>query len=73
MEYKQNIAGLELVPSGGGCFEIDVDGKQIYSKLETGSFPDEEQILSCLDDHRENRSRYSLHPWHHQVAAVCES
>ena len=48
MEYKQNIAGLELVPSGGGCFEIDVDGKQIYSKLETGSFPDEEQILKLL-------------------------
>jgi selenoprotein W-related protein len=34
-----------LVPSGGGCFEIDVDGERIYSKLETGAFPDERRVL----------------------------
>jgi selenoprotein W-related protein len=47
-EYKQKIATLELVPSGGGCFEIDVDGKRIYSKLETESFPDEDEIVKQL-------------------------
>jgi selenoprotein W-related protein len=47
-EYKQKIATLELVPSGGGCFEIDVDGKRIYSKLETESFPDEDEIVKEL-------------------------
>ena len=48
VEYKQKIAALELVPAGGGCFEIDVDGKRIYSKLETESFPDEEEIVKLL-------------------------
>ena len=47
---KRDIAGLELVPSKGGCFEVDViaDGKdteRIYSKLATGQFPDESDIL----------------------------
>ena len=48
VEYKQKIATLELVPLGGGCFEIDVDGKRIYSKLETESFPDEDEIVKRL-------------------------
>ena len=48
VDFKQKIAALELVPAAGGCFEIDVDGKRIYSKLETDSFPDEEEILKQL-------------------------
>ena len=42
---KRNVASLELVPSKGGCFEVDVDGERIYSKLATGEFPDESDIL----------------------------
>jgi selenoprotein W-related protein len=33
------------VPSDGGRFEISIDGEQIYSKLESGQFPDEEKIV----------------------------
>jgi selenoprotein W-related protein len=44
-EYKQKIAGFELQPSQGGCFELQVDGNLIYSKLETGQFPDEELMV----------------------------
>jgi len=44
-EFKQEIKGLELEPSGGGCFEVTVDGQLIYSKLQTGSFPDEDQLV----------------------------
>ena len=36
---------LELEPSGGGCFEVSVDGREIWSKLRTGKFPDEEEML----------------------------
>jgi selenoprotein W-related protein len=36
---------LELEPSGGGCFEVHVDGREIWSKLRTGAFPDEEEML----------------------------
>jgi selenoprotein W-related protein len=44
--FKQRISGLELVPKGGGCFEVEVDGDLIYSKLKEGRFPEETQIIS---------------------------
>jgi len=43
--YKQKIQSLELVPSGGGCFELSANGDLIYSKLQTGEFPDENQLV----------------------------
>jgi selT/selW/selH-like putative selenoprotein len=33
------------VPGGGGRFEVFVDGKRIWSKLESGEFPDFEAML----------------------------
>ncbi len=47
--FKQRIASLEMVPSGGGRFEIDVDGQSVYSKAETGQFPDESEIVDALE------------------------
>lgn len=44
--YKQKITGLELEPAGGGCFELTVGGDLVYSKLETGSFPDEDALVT---------------------------
>lgn len=29
-----------MIPGDGGRFEITVDGEKVYSKLETGEFPD---------------------------------
>jgi len=46
--YKQKIRDLKLIPSGGGCFEITVDGEKIYSKLETGKFPDEQWAIDAV-------------------------
>lgn len=45
-EYKQKLESMELQPSSGGCFELEVDGKRIYSKLETGQFPDEDEMVA---------------------------
>ena len=45
MNLKQGIQTLELEPGRGGCFEVFVDGQRIYSKLETGEFPEEDTIL----------------------------
>lgn len=42
---KTDLALLELEPAGGGCFEVFVDGEEIYSKLATGEFPEESEIL----------------------------
>ena len=44
MRFKQQIASLELIPGGGGCFEIELEGQLVYSKLKNGSFPDEVAI-----------------------------
>ena len=36
------------MPSGGGCFELTVNGELIYSKLKTKQFPDEQWVLETL-------------------------
>jgi selenoprotein W-related protein len=46
--FKQQITGLKLVPAGGGCFELTADGALLYSKLQTGEFPDEQAILDLV-------------------------
>jgi selenoprotein W-related protein len=45
---KQKITSLELQPSSGGCFEVTVDGNLIYSKLETGEFPNEQSVTDQI-------------------------
>jgi selenoprotein W-related protein len=35
-----------LQPSGGGCFELSLNGELLYSKLQTGEFPDEEKLVA---------------------------
>ncbi len=48
-EFKQRIGGLTLVPAGGGAFELSANGELLYSKLQTGSFPDEQSIVDLLE------------------------
>jgi selenoprotein W-related protein len=51
-ELKQKIKVLELEPSGGGCFEVHVDGREVYSKLKTGEFPDSQEVLRTIAGRR---------------------
>jgi selenoprotein W-related protein len=46
--YKQKISDLKLIPSDGGCFELSVNGDLVYSKLQTGKFPDEQWALEAV-------------------------
>jgi selenoprotein W-related protein len=46
--YKQRIRELKLIPAGGGCFELSVDGHLLYSKLKTGKFPDEQEMIQAV-------------------------
>ncbi len=39
---------MVLVKSGGGVFEITVDGELRYSKKATGDFPKPDQVKACL-------------------------
>ncbi|MBX3400514.1 MAG: Rdx family protein [Gemmataceae bacterium] len=45
---KQKVQEYKLIPARGGCFELTVDGELIYSKLATGSFPDERAMLDAV-------------------------
>ncbi len=38
----------ELVRGGGGIFDVEVDGKLIYSKANEGRFPEDSEILDAL-------------------------
>jgi selenoprotein W-related protein len=46
--YKQQVRELKLIPSGGGCFELTVNGELVYSKLKTGTFPDEQAMIDVV-------------------------
>ena len=46
--YPTQIADFKLVPSKGGCFELSVNGELVYSKLQTGVFPDEQDLVEEL-------------------------
>ena len=35
-KYEYQVSEVSLVPSDGGKFEVSVDGKLVYSKLQTG-------------------------------------
>ena len=41
-------ADVRLRKSGGGVFEITVDGALRYSKKATGQFPTDEEVLRTL-------------------------
>jgi len=41
-------AQIALRKSGGGVFEITVDGRIAYSKKATGRFPTDEELLASL-------------------------
>ena len=46
--YKGQVGRVKLVGSGGGCFELSVDGRPVYSKLKTGQFPDEDAAVELV-------------------------
>jgi selenoprotein W-related protein len=39
---------VDLVRSSGGVFEITLDGRLIYSKKETGRFPELQEVLERI-------------------------
>ena len=40
---------MEIVPSGGGVFEVDLNGERIFSKKELGRFPEFDEISEYLE------------------------
>jgi selenoprotein W-related protein len=42
------IEKIELVPSGGGVFDVFVDDKRLFSKADAHRFPEAKEILDLL-------------------------
>ena len=38
----------KLIEGKGGIFDVVIDGKKVYSKHETGRFPEADEILPSL-------------------------
>ena len=47
--FKQKIKSLSLSPFADGRFEIFLNGRKIYSKTDTGQFPDEDVVLKAME------------------------
>jgi selenoprotein W-related protein len=43
-EFEHQTESLKLIPSGGGVFEVVVNGDLIYSKKETGRHAEYEEV-----------------------------
>ena len=48
-KYGNSISGLELIPSGGGVYEVMKNGKLIFSKKKEERFPELDEIRNLLD------------------------
>jgi selenoprotein W-related protein len=48
--YKNKVGSFELIPSGGGVFEVSLDGDLIFSKKSEGRFPEYEEIDTRLQN-----------------------
>ena len=47
--YADCIEGLELVPRGGGLFEVAVDGKVVFSNKEAGRYPEIRELKEAIN------------------------
>ena len=50
-ELKQNFPNMEisLISSGGGVFEIVLDGKLIFSKKSINRFPEKGEVVRIIN------------------------
>jgi selT/selW/selH-like putative selenoprotein len=48
IEKKYQIKPV-LIEGKGGVFDVEVDGKVIYSKKKVGRFPDKGEIFSLME------------------------
>jgi len=47
---KMGVASLEIIPSSGGVFEVWKDGELVFSKKESGRFPEWDEIRGALEE-----------------------
>ncbi|MBI3962667.1 MAG: SelT/SelW/SelH family protein [Deinococcus sp.] len=48
-EFKQALGvDAELIKSSNGIFDVSVDGKLVFSKYQTGRFPEPGEVVATL-------------------------
>ena len=47
-EFNRRLDGIKLVSGEDGAFEVLIDGKAIFSKLETGRFPTLKEMRDAI-------------------------
>jgi selenoprotein W-related protein len=45
LELGERIKSLTLIPSSGGAFEIRANGKLLHSKLDSGDWPEFDEVV----------------------------
>jgi selenoprotein W-related protein len=45
LDLGERIKSLTLIPSSGGAFEINANGKLLHSKLQSGDWPDFDKVV----------------------------
>jgi len=45
---RGKLTSVTLVPVDGGRFEVSVDGKRVFSKLELKRFPEEGEVVKLV-------------------------
>ena len=48
MRHPEQIADVNLHAGTGGAFEVSINGKQIWSKLETKQYPELKTIADAV-------------------------
>lgn len=46
--YDKHFAEITLKPSDGGRFELTVNDSTVFSKLDSGRFPDDDELLELV-------------------------
>jgi selenoprotein W-related protein len=49
-EFEPYVTSWTLIPSDGGRFEVEVNGKLVYSKLQTGRHAEVDEIRRLLKE-----------------------
>jgi selenoprotein W-related protein len=48
--FEHDITELTLIPSSGGVFEVEVDGRLLYSKQATGRHADYAEVVQAVGE-----------------------
>ena len=49
-KYGNKIKILSLIPAGGGVYEVEKDGRLIFSKKSLDRFPELDEIITLINE-----------------------